>query len=242
MQHENFFLIKSATDPAPYRIPGLPHFFGRISSGIVWIPRVPRPGTGISTELSYSREPVQSELTFETSNSFGHYHVFGVTWWSYLNVAGLEYDRHSWGQFIGARMDYVAEILPVSFLRQPSKTDTWGNPLTTEHTTIAGLGISPIGLRMIWRDGKNWKPYYLIKAGMIGFSQKALSQYASYEDFTLQQAVGIQFRMSSRWDLRIGLGDFHFSNAFLVPNNPGIDEMMYGGGLCYHIGTPQGRF
>ena len=241
-QHTNFALVQPPPDPVPYRIPGLPNFFGRFSTGIVWTPRLTPSSAMISQRGDYQREPVESELIFESSNSFGHYHVFAVTWWSYLNVAGIEYDRHSWGQFLKARMDYVAEILPVAILRQPSKTDIWGNPLTTEHETIAGLGISPIGLRMIWRDGRTWKPYYVIKGGMIGFTQKALSYSASYEDFTLQQSVGMQFRLSDRCDFRAGLSDFHFSNAFLVPNNPGIDEMAYSAGLSYRFRTGHARF
>ena len=139
-------------------------------------------------------------------------------------------------------MDYVAEILPVVILRQPAKTDVFGDPLSTAHKTVAGFGVSPIGLRMIWRNGKRWKPYYLIKAGMVGFNKKALSEYASYEDFTLQQSIGMQFRLNDRWDIRTGISDFHFSNAFLVPNNPGIDEMSYNVGLSLHLKPRHIRF
>ena len=109
-------------------------------------------------------------------------------------------------------------------------------------TTIEGLGISPIGLRMIWRDGKNWKPYYTIKGGMIGFTHKALSEQGSYENFTLQQNIGIQFRLNRQLDFRAGLSDFHFSNGFMVPNNPGIDEMSYNAGLSYHLTRRQPSF
>jgi hypothetical protein len=191
------------------------------------------PGTVIRT-------PVQSELIFEGLNSFGHYHIFAYTWWSYLAVGGVEYDRHSWGQFIGARLDYVAEVLPVVILRQPSKTGYFGLLESRTFVINPGVGISPIGMRMMWRDGRNWKPYYEVKGGMVGFTQKALSKDASYEDFSLQQSVGMQFRLNSRWDFRCGFSDFHFSNGFVVPNNPGIDEMAYNGGLSYHLGRRPG--
>jgi hypothetical protein len=242
-QHTNFALIQSARDPIPYRIPGLPNYFGRISTGLIWTPRL-KPATESLVSRSSGSSPnhVDSELIFEGLNSFGHYHVFAYTWWSYLLVGGVEYDRHSWGKVIGARMDYVAEILPLAFLRQPSKTDVFGDPLTQSKTTIEGLGISPIGLRMIWRDGKNWKPFYEIKGGMIGFAHKALSEQGSYENFSLQQNVGIQFKLNTRWDFRAGLSDFHFSNGFVVPNNPGIDEMSYNGGLSYHLTRHQSNF
>jgi hypothetical protein len=37
-------------------------------------------------------------------------------------------------------------------------------------------------------------------------------------------------------DLRLGLfGDFHFSNAYMVPINPGIDVMNASMGLTYHL-------
>lgn len=232
-QHTNFALIESPTDQVPYRPAGLPNYFGRIGAGIVWLPKIT---PAVTSAASSSRTPVESEVIFEGLSSFGHYHVFAFTWWSYLHVGGVEYDRHSWGNFAGARLDYVAEILPVAILTQPKKTDVFGDPLGPAMSTVAGLGVSPVGLRMMWRDGKAWKPYYTIKLGMIGFTQKALSNQGSYENFTLQQSIGLQFRLTDRLDFRAAISDFHFSNGFVVPNNPGIDEMSYNGGLSYHLG------
>jgi len=240
--HTNFALVQSVKIPIPYTIPGLPRFIGRFSAGMVWTPRLAESGAITGPSGVYNRLPVESELVYESTNSFGHYHVFGVTWWSYLNVAGVEYDRHSWGRFIGARADYVAEFLPMVILRQPSKTDIWGNPQSEQHTAVPGLGISPIGIRLLWRDHKRFKPYYLVKGGVIGFTQKALSSHASYEDFSLQQSTGFQLKLTDRWDLRAGVSDFHFSNGFVVPSNPGIDEMAYTAGLCYHLRPGRSRY
>jgi hypothetical protein len=239
-QHSDFALLQSVADPVPYRIPGLPNYFGRMSAGLTWTPVAgPAYERGDSEGRKAFRAPVDSELVFEGLGSFGHYHIFAYTWWSYLHVGGLEYDRHSWGKFIGARMDYVAEILPIVFLKQPAHTDSFGDPLAPGFVNVEGLGISPAGLRMMWRDGKRWKPYYLIKGGVIGFTQKALSVDGSYENISLQQSVGIQFALSGRCDLRVAVGDFHFSNAFVVPSNPGIDEMNVNAGLSYHFGKRQ---
>lgn len=235
-QYSNFALIQSTSWQWPYESAGLPNYFGRFSTGIVWMPRANPAATVRPYQGSYSKHSPQSELVAEDLNSVGHYHVFASTWWSYLHVAGLEYDRHSWGQFIGARMDYVAEILPLVLLDEPRQADVWGNPKSPARRTLPGLGISPIGLRMLWRDGKSWKPYFVVKGGLIAFTHKALSQLASYQDFTLQENIGVQFRLHARWDLRTGIGDFHFSNAFAEPSNPGIDEMSYAAGLCYHLG------
>ena len=231
-QYTNFSLYQSLSYKFPYRIPGLPNNFGRFSSGLVWTPHLKTESSGNRHE----RKPVESELVFEGIGSFGHYHLFANSWWSNLHLAGVEYDRNSWGRFIGARMDYSADILPVAILTQPSKTDVWGDSLSTDHEHVAGLAISPAGLRMMWRDGERVKPYFFIKGGLIGFTKKALSENATYENFTLQESLGVQFKLTDRWDFRAGFLFFHFSNAFIVTSNPGLDSMTYNAGLSYHLG------
>jgi hypothetical protein len=235
--HTNSALILSEKDPIPYRIPGLPQDFGRLTAGIVWMPKVETVQPRTSAELAPGRKPVEQELAVEGAGSFGHYHVFAYTWWSTLQAAGIEYDRHSWGRFIGARMDYVAELLPAVILHMPAKTDVFGDNHSPYKRTVPGIGISPIGLRLLWRDSSAFRPYYTIKLGMLGFTHKALSDFASYQDFSMQQSLGVLLRLSDRWDMRAGVEDFHFSNAFMVPSNPGIDEMMYQGALVYHLGS-----
>jgi hypothetical protein len=237
IQHTNLDLVKSLPWSEPYRIPGMRNFMGRFSTGLVWTPRLSERASAVTRDSGYRRPPTEGELVSEYGSSFGHVHYFAGTWWSYLHVAGFEYDRHTWGTFLRARLDYVGEILPLVVLKQPSKTDRFGDPLSKDYTNAMGLGISPIGVRMLWREGRTWKPYYIAKGGMIGFTQKALSVNASYENFSLQQSIGIQFRINNEWDARAGVSDFHFSNAFLVPSNPGIDETMYSFALSrrFHV-------
>ena len=77
---------------------------------------------------------------------------------------------------------------------------------------------------------------YVIKAGMTAYTNKAFSQYSSYQDFALDQSIGIQFRLNDCVDFRTGFGFFHQSNGFVVPSNPGLDEMNWNTGLSYHFG------
>ena len=234
-QYTNFALYQSLSYKFPYRIPGLPNNFARFSTGLVWIPGLKSTSSDV-TSSRQEHQPVESELVYEDIGSFGHYHLFADSWWSNLHTAGVEYDRHSWGKFIGARMDYTADIMPLVILTQPSKTDVWGDPLTTDREHVPGLAIAPAGLRMMWRDGKRVKPYYFIKGGLIGFTQKALSKNATYESFTLQESLGAQFKLTGRWDFRAGFLFFHFSDGFIVASNPGLDSLTYNAGLSYHLG------
>ena len=235
-QYTNFTLYKSVTNQQPLELPGFPKNFARISAELVWTPH-PKPHSTEEDRRNHAeRQPVKSELVFEDIGSIGHYHLFTSSRVKAgLHAGGLEYDRNSWGQFLGARMDYIADILPVAVLTQPSESDFWGNPLSTKMDHVAGLAIAPIGLRMLWRDGKRVKPYALSKGGLIGFSKKALSPTAAYENLTLQFGIGLQCRLNDKLDFRAGALYFHFSNAFIVPSNPGFDSISYNAGLSYHF-------
>ena len=182
-------------------------------------------------------EPVARDLTFLTLASYGHYKIFASGSGAKLYTSGVEYDRNSWGRFLGARFDYVAEFLPVVLLNAAVSSDIWGTPTTTAREIVPGVGFSPIGFRLEWRDRKAIKPYLMAKGGVIIFAQKELSRQATYENFSLQSSTGLQVKMTPRMDLRLGLfGDFHFSDAFIVPVNPGLDVMNASLGITYHLG------
>lgn len=189
---------------------------------------------------SRSKAPVECDLIPEALMSYGHYKIFASGYADKLYTAGVEYDRHSWGYFLNARLDYVAEVLPFVLLNNPVYVDKWGNPVPLSKENIRenvpGLDISPIGFRLLWRDHKAIKPYLEAKGGMIAFTKKVPSPYASYENFSLQSATGVQVKLNEKWDIRLGLfSDFHFSNAFIVPSDPGLDVMNANLGFVYHF-------
>ena len=184
-----------------------------------------------------ARQPVEAELTAEGLASYGHYKIFASGSGCHLYTGGVEYDRHSWGYFLRARMDYAAEFLPLVLLDAPVTQDIWGTPTTPDRHIVPGIGFSPIGFRMLWRDHKAVKPYLSAKGGLLVFPQKVLSQESTYVNFSLESATGVEARLTPRFDLRLGLfGDFHFSNGFIVPVNPGLDVMNASLGITYHLG------
>lgn len=183
-----------------------------------------------------AKQPVESELIYEGLASYGNYKIFASGTDCKLYTSGIEYDRHSWGSLLKGRMDYVAEVLPLVILDEPAKADIWGNPMSYSRQIVPGIGFSPIGFRLLWRDGRAWKPYLLAKGGLLVFDKKVISTQATYENFSLQSALGMQVRMTQRLDLRLGLfSDFHFSDGFIVPVNPGLDVMNANWGISYHL-------
>jgi len=199
-------------------------------------PRAPEADASSPGEGAPAKPPVASELIFEGEGAIGHYHIFAYSWWSELYTGGIEYDRHTWDYFLGSQLDWSTEVLPVAILVQPSKTDVFGDPLSKHKIVNPGVGIYPVGLRAKWRYDKTLQPYFVIKGGMLFFERKALSRAATYQNFSLQIGIGMQRRLTKRIDARIGYEDIHFSNAFMVPSNPGLDVMAFNGGIVYRLG------
>jgi hypothetical protein len=186
--------------------------------------------------LRPAKQPVESELIVEGMASYGNYRIFASGTDCKLYTGGLEYDRHSWGNFLKARLDYVGEVLPLVILNEPVKADIWGNPMSYNHKLVPGFEFSPIGFRMMWRNKTAIEPYLTAKGGLIAFPVKVISTEATYVNFSLQSGFGVQARLTDRFGLRLGLwNDFHFSNGFMVPVNPGLDVMNANLGLSYHF-------
>ena len=107
---------------------------------------------------------VEQELIVEGLVSYGNYTLWASGWDQHLYTAGIEYDRHSWGHFLRARMDYVAEFLPLVLLKKPVMVDIYGNPepYKTHNRPmeiVPGIDISPIGFRWQWLSNRAIKPY-----------------------------------------------------------------------------------
>jgi hypothetical protein len=171
--------------------------------------------------------------------SYGNYRVFGAAENAKLYTAGVELDRELWPRVFRARVDGVMEFLPVVLLSQPKKTDIWGNTLSRDRKVVPGVGVTPIGFRLLWRDGTRVMPYFETKGSVLGFTQKALSSEATYENWSFHLTQGVIVRLRGRYDLRLGmLSDLHFSNAFVVRSNPALDVMNVDLGLVYHMGGP----
>ena len=231
------------TDPAPAAVvpdsvipdsaipdSAIPDSVTPISSGAVDAPApVAKP----------SKHTPESEIAVEGMVSYGNWQIFAAGINESLYTAGFEYDRHSWGEFIGAQMDYAADFMPLVLLKEPRILNQYGvrRSRPGDDIIIPGLAFSPIGLRMQWRHTKKFKPYMTVLGGAIGFTQKALSPDASYYDFTLHETVGFYYKMTEKLDMRFGLfGDFHFSNAYITSYNPGLDVMNSNLALSYHFG------
>ena len=233
--HANPKELISTKNPTPLLVPGLPENYARLTAGIVYRPKLEPQSTAGKFEM-----PTQ-DIAFAVENSVGHFHIFANSWWSKFSNTAIEYDRNSWGRFLGARRDYVAEFEPVIRLNEPSLLNYWGIPRSKTRQNLYGVGVFPVGMQLLWNDGGRIEPYYSIKAGAVGFTQKALSVDGSYVNFSLQQTVGLRLWPTPRIGMRVGFSVYHFSDAFVVPSNPGLDSMMVQAAVVYRWKVRPGK-
>ncbi|MGC8548655.1 MAG: hypothetical protein ACP5M4_03050 [Acidobacteriaceae bacterium] len=147
VQHTNFALMRSKKVSFPYYRPaGLPDNFARLTAGVVWTRARSAAAEEklIREEEDPARHMKDSELVFPGESSFGHYTIFAVDKYTHLQLAGVEYDRHTWGRFLGAQMDYVGEILPLDTMMANHKklSDMVGEGMAHLVTSMEGKTIS----------------------------------------------------------------------------------------------------
>lgn len=177
----------------------------------------------------------ESEIALVGGGSFGNIHLFAYAEDRRINPIGFEYDRNCWGKLLAARVDYVGEILPVVLLNEPAEYGPDSRALTMARQVQYGAGISPIGVRLLWRKNKALQPYLIGKGGILYFENRVLSPLATRLNFSAQFGGGVEERFTSRLALRLGYSDFHFSNGDIVARNPGIDMMYVNAGLSYRL-------
>lgn len=193
--------------------------------------------TGIEvTRNTPPRKPLGSEISVMGMIPDGNTTMFSATVRCHAWAVGVEYD-HTWGHFLKTQFDYAAEVIPFVLLSQPAKSDFWGNAKSPNQELVPGVSVLPVGFRFLWRSGKAIKPYMIGKLGAIGFTQKAFSPDASYANFNVQVATGVQVKLTERVDLRVEPFEFfHVSNGYFPASNPGMDDLAVRIGVTYHLG------
>jgi opacity protein-like surface antigen len=179
--------------------------------------------------------PVESEISFVGGGSLGHVNLFAYADQRQLDLFGVQYARHSWGSLVTARVDYIAEVLPVVLLNEPKEYGTDSRALTKQRKWVYGAAIAPVGARLLWRRNKRWKPYLIGDGGVLYFKDRVLSTRGTHLNFSAEFGAGVQFRLYPRTQLRLGYSLYHFSNGDIARSNPGLDSNLIYMGLSFDL-------
>ena len=182
------------------------------------------------------RPSAEQEVSIESGTSFGNYVVFGYIEGRRVNPISVEFDRHSFGGFLHARVDYVAEVMPMLLLNEPASYTTSGASLSAARQTVYGGAVYPAGARFLWRPGKSFKPYLIGQGGILYFQRRVVSTEGAKLNYSGKFGLGIEQTLNPRLELRLGYSDFHISNGDTAQHNPGVDMMYFYTGITYHLG------
>ena len=186
-------------------------------------------------------EPIETEIAVQSGTSFGNYVVFGYEEGRSIDPLEVEYDAHLWGSFLKARVDYVAEVIPVMFLDEPAKYGLDTLAEGPERQFVYGGGIYPTGARFLWRRDKKFRPFLIGQGGILYFQRRIESPEGAKLNYSGKFGIGAEERLSPRFDLRLGYNDFHISNGDTAPHNPGVDMMYFFGGVSMRLGRSPSR-
>jgi Lipid A 3-O-deacylase (PagL) len=177
----------------------------------------------------------ETEIGIESGTSVGNYVVFGYAEGRSVKPIDIEYDRHEWGRFLTARVDYVAEAMPMLLMNEPAKYGLNTLAEGPARQQVYGGGFYPTGARFLWRYNKKFRPYLIGQGGILYFENHVLSPEGAKLNYSGKFGIGAEEALSPKLDLRIGYSDLHVSNGDTAPHNPGIDFMYLYIGVSYRL-------
>jgi hypothetical protein len=142
--------------------------------------------------------------------------------------------RRSW--LLGATdrlaIAYAAELVPLAVVERttPDSMDCWFNDagqhvcrIDRSNRLAAGVGGSPLGMRVYLNNGRRWRAHATGAFGAIIFSSE-MPIYDSHPlNFTIEYGGGIDMGTGTGRHLTLGFKFNHFSNAGMGRFNPGLD-------------------
>jgi hypothetical protein len=138
---------------------------------------------------------------------------------------------------------WVAEVVPVALLNEPTEYYLNAHPLTSGvragATTYAG-GITPLGMQVNFCNRHRVQPYVDAHGGILYFTRQEPVPNSSQFNFAFNFGTGVQVFTGKRSSLLLGYKYHHISNNETAPQNPGIDNNeVYAGYLWRWRGSGQ---
>ncbi len=184
---------------------------------------------------------VEQEVLIEGLYSYGNYKIFASGYDDKLYTAGVEYNRHSWGNFLKGADGLRRRIPALCSSQQAAPHRSMGQSnsnfrkeYSADTSTALGFRPSASGSSgaAIRASGRFLRP----KAACWASPRKLRQPRPRMRTSACNRWAAFRSRSTTDGECASGLfGDFHFSNAFIVPANPGLDVMNANLALSYHF-------
>jgi len=144
------------------------------------------------------------------------------------------------GRVMGSKKHFTFEltvdVFPFIRLVQPRES----RPFITEDGVAinatsgpdaVGVGISPVGLKFLFRRRERVKPFVEATGGVLYFERPVPYDAARNFNYTFDGGAGVQIFSRSRRATTLGYKFNHISNAYTGRINPGIDSHIFYAGF-----------
>ncbi|HEX7285280.1 MAG TPA: acyloxyacyl hydrolase [Candidatus Angelobacter sp.] len=171
-------------------------------------------------------------------NEIGTFAVFplangslkGVTTDRRFFLFGMSYSRLL-GHSRVCDIRWVSEVMPLELLAEPFFVGTniqalHALPPFTETRMTYGMGTNPAGADVIFVPGKKWQPFAGVHGGFSYFDRNVLGFEGARFNFMLDGRAGLRFKLRSGRSVSVAYMFQHMSNAYIAPDNPGVDSHM----------------
>jgi lipid A 3-O-deacylase PagL len=195
------------------------------------------------------RPSAENEVMIETLPVSVNMRAFGDTKTGSISTIGVEFVTHSrkirylpWYMFFSlagpisrSRVDATFGVFPLMLLHEAAEADQYGNPLSSAKKFVPGFGVTPLGIRFLWRESKPVRVYLNGKFGGELFTQPALAPDSTHFNVVAEANSGTQIKIAHNIDLRVGFEYIHICNFFLGKVNPGLDALGVNYGVSFHL-------
>lgn len=140
------------------------------------------------------------------------------------------------------RLKYTADLIPLAVLNFKRERYVQATPTTVvverDRRTAYGVGFSPFGLQLNFRNRKKVQPYLGGHIGLLLFNRPvpdnrggiAPSRSGAKLNFTGDIGVGVEIGLKDKKSLLFGYKYYHISNGYRGEVNIGYNtNMIYGG-------------
>ena len=146
------------------------------------------------------------------------------------------------GRVVGSKkhfkLVYTVDVIPFVRLVQPRDvrrfvTDEGRVIVARSGPDASGAGLSPVGLKFLFRRRERVKPFFHTTGGFIYFDRPVPYDAGRRFNFAFDFSGGVQIFSRRRGAATLGYKFHHFSNAGTAGINPGVDSHVFYAGFSF---------
>lgn len=128
-------------------------------------------------------------------------------------------------------LQYTADLIPLAIatgnIEQTTTTTTTAGTVTTfRRGTTYGVGVTPLGLQLDFRNGSNVKPFIHVNGGLLGFTDPMPLPDAGGLALVGETGAGLRVFTSERRAVNFGVRFHHISNGDRSGSNRGLNQFI----------------